>query len=133
MTTKDLIKKHEGTKLYLYKDSLGITTIGTGHNIQDNGLSRTACDFILDEDIANAVSELKDVFEHWDEIPDVVQSVMTDMMFNLGSNRFSTFKHMINAVKDGNYKLAAKEAKDSKWCDQVGSRCEDNYNLLMNA
>ena len=133
MTTKDLIKKHEGTKLYLYKDSLGITTIGTGHNIQDNGLSKAACDFILDEDIANAVSELKDVFKHWDEFPDVVQAVMTDMMFNIGSNRFSTFKHMINAVKAGNYKLAAKEARDSKWCKQVGSRCEDNYNLLMNA
>ena len=133
MTTKELIKKHEDTKLYLYKDNLGITTIGTGHNIQDNGLSRAACDFILDEDIANAVSELKDIFEHWGEFPDVVQSVMTDMMFNLGSNRFSTFKHMISAVKTGNYKIAAKEARDSKWCNQVGSRCKDNYNLLMNA
>ena len=133
MTIKELVKKHEGTELFLYKDAVGITTIGTGHNIQQRGLSRKACDFILDEDILYATEELEDIFTHWDAFPDVVQMVLIDMMFNLGYNRFITFKNMIRAVKVGNYKLAAKEAKDSKWCKQVGSRCEDNYNLLMNA
>ena len=27
---------------------------------------------------------------------------------------------------------AAEEAKNSKWCEQVKSRCEDDYELFLN-
>jgi len=133
MTAKELITKHEGKKLYAYRDIVGKLTIGVGHNLDDSGLSNAAVEFILNEDIANAVGELKDVFEEWDGIPEQVQAVMIDMMFNLGYSRFNKFKNMIAAVRAGDYKLAAKEAKDSKWCKQVGIRCEENYNIMINA
>lgn len=132
MNAKDLIIKHEGIVLYPYRDSVGKLTIGVGHNLDDLGISRRAAEFILDEDIANAEEMLEEVFDI-ENLPPDVKAVMLDMMFNLGYNRFIGFKKMIAAVKAGDYKLAAKEAKDSKWCKQVGSRCEESYKILMEA
>lgn len=132
MNAKDLIIKHEGMVLYPYRDSVGKLTIGVGHNLDDLGISRRAAEFILDEDIANAEEMLEEVFDV-ESLPSSVKAVMLDMMFNLGYNRFIGFKKMIAAVKAGDYKLAAKEAKNSKWCKQVGSRCEENYKILMEA
>jgi len=36
-----------------------------------------------------------------------------------------TDKKLIQAVKEGDFKKAAQEAKNSRWCKQVKSRCED--------
>jgi len=129
----ELITKHEGIRLHPYRDSVGKLTIGVGHNLDDNGISLATAQFMLEEDIANAVSELKDIFEGWDELPDTVQAVLTDMMFNLGYNRFIKFKRMIAAIRIQDFKQAAKEAKDSKWCAQVGSRCLENISILQNS
>jgi len=133
MTTSELIQKHEGTKLFLYKDTAGITTIGTGHNIQQNGISRQVAELMLKEDIAIAQAALKDIFTNWEEIPTNAQLALTDMMFNLGEPRFLNFKKMIQAVKNGDYKEAAAQAKDSIWCEQVGQRCLDDCGLLGSA
>ena len=133
MEAQELITKHEGIRLHMYKDSVGVNTIGIGHNLDDNGISLATAQFILEEDIANAVSELKDIFEEWDDIPTTVQAVLTDMMFNLGYNRFTKFKRMIAAIRIQDFKQAAKEAKNSKWCEQVGKRCLENISILQNS
>jgi len=62
-----------------------------------------------------------------------VRAVMLDMRYNLGHRRFRTFKKMIRAVKEFRYKDAAEEMRDSKWCGQVKSRCDENYRLVMEA
>jgi len=130
MTTRELIIKHESKKLYPYRDSVGKLTIGVGHNLDDNGISNSVAEFMLAEDIKTAEDELIDVFPEFDTYPEKVRMVMTDMMFNMGYHRFIGFKKMIKAVNNRDYKLAAAEAKDSKWCKQVGSRCDDNINIL---
>ena len=130
MNVKDLIIKHEAIVLHPYIDSVGKETIGVGHNLTDNGISTDAAMFILDEDIATAKQDLLKIFEDFMELPEDVQAVMIDMMFNLGYSRFSKFKRMIAAVKIRDFKTAAKEAKDSKWCRQVGRRCDENCKIL---
>jgi len=130
MNAKDLIIKHEAIVLHPYMDSVGKETIGVGHNLTDNGISTDAAMFILDEDIATAKQDLLKIFEDFDELPEDAQAVMIDMMFNLGYSRFSKFKRMIAAVKIRDFKTAAKEAKDSKWCKQVKSRCDENCEIL---
>ena len=132
MTTKELIKKHEGLKLQMYKDSVGANTIGVGHNLDANGISFHVAEVILQEDINIAIVGLEHVFkDQWHTLPKPVQSVMIDMMFNLGYPRFSGFKKMIAAVKAGDWKEAAKEAKDSKWCEQLPTRCKDDCSMLL--
>ncbi|MEO1928567.1 MAG: hypothetical protein ABGX26_07770 [Nautiliaceae bacterium] len=38
---------------------------------------------------------------------------------------------MNGLIKEGDFARAAEEAKNSKWCKQVGSRCEDVYEIFL--
>jgi len=133
MNTEEYITKHEAMVLKPYMDTVGKLTIGVGRNLDDRGISEDEALYLLSNDISIATKDLHSVFDDFFIYPDNVQLVLTDMMFNLGKPRFLGFKKMIQAIKDKDYKEAAKQAKDSKWCKQVGIRCEDNYNLLYNA
>jgi len=133
MTTEDYITKHESMVLHPYTDSVGKLTIGVGRNIDDRGISRDEALYMLKNDIEMSINDLLDIFDDFYSLPTDVQTVMIDMMFNMGETRFRGFKHMIQAVIDKDFKEAARQAKDSKWCKQVGIRCEDNYNLLYNS
>ena len=41
-----MVAKHEGMVLEPYKDSLGISTIGIGRNLEDRGITDTELDYI---------------------------------------------------------------------------------------
>jgi len=133
MKVEDYISKNEAIRLRPYTDTVGKLTIGIGRNLDDNGLSLDEVEYLLKNDIKRVKEELEDVFEDFYDLPENVRVVLIDMCFNLGISRFLGFKKMIQAVKDGDFKEAGRQAKDSKWCRQVGSRCESNYNLLYNA
>jgi len=133
MSAEDYITKHERIVLHPYTDSVGKLTIGIGRNLDDNGISKDEALYMLSHDIKTVTDDLHSIFEDFSYLPYDVQLALTDMMFNLGKSRFLGFKKMIAAIKDKDFKEAARQAKDSKWCKQVGSRCEDNYELLYNA
>lgn len=133
MKLEAYITKHESLELKPYTDSVGKITIGIGRNLDDNGISESEASFMLYNDIRSAKTDLLSIFPNFKSLPDEVQIALIDMMFNLGKPRFKGFKKMIEAIRNGDFKEAARQAKDSHWCKQVGSRCDDNYNLLYNA
>jgi len=133
MKIEEYITKHEKMVLKPYTDTVGKLTIGVGRNLDDNGISEDEALYMLNNDIKIVSNDLHGIFEDFSDLPYDVQLALTDMMFNLGKPRFSGFKNMIQAIKDKDFKEAARQAKDSKWCKQVGTRCEDNYELLYNA
>ena len=57
-------------------------------------------------------------------LPDEVQQILVNMMFNMGRTRLSKFKKMHAAILDGDWKEAAKEGRDSRWHKQVTNRAE---------
>ena len=130
---EEYIIKHENLELSPYTDSVGKLTIGVGRNLDDVGISKDEAYVMLSNDINMSKKELNEIFEDLDNYPYSVKLALIDMIFNLGKPRFLGFKKMIVAIKDRNFKEAARQAKDSKWCKQVGSRCEDNYKLLFDA
>ena len=132
MMAKDLIIKHERLELKPYKDTVGKLTIGVGRNLDDMGISEDEAMYMFKNDIKRCKNELCKIFSNFNELPDNVKLVLTDMIFNLGKNRFLEFKKMIAAIKEGDFKRAAEEAKNSKWCGQVKSRCKDDCKLLTN-
>ena len=132
MTAKDLILKHEELRLKPYRDKVGKLTIGVGRNLDDMGISKDEALYMLKNDIKRCKNELCEIFPNFDELPDNVKLVLTDMIFNLGKSRFLEFKKMIAAIKKGDFKRAAEEAKNSRWCKQVGERCEEDYELFLN-
>jgi len=54
-----------------------------------------------------------------------VKNALLNMCFNLGINRLLGFKKMVAALQEKNFTLAAKEALNSKWAEQVGERAKD--------
>ena len=130
MNIKELLIKHEGLRLKPYKDSVGKLTIGVGRNLDDVGISKIEAMYMLQHDIQRSENELREIFLKYDELPENVKIALIDMIFNLGKPRFLKFKKMIQAIKDKDFKKAAEEAKNSKWCKQVKSRCENVYELL---
>lgn len=133
MKEEEYITHHEGLKLKPYKDTVGKLTIGVGRNINDNGITEEEAMLMLKNDLKIVKSDLRSIFEEFNEFPTNVKLALIDMMFNLGKPRFLGFKNMIQAVKDKNFKEAGRQAKDSHWCKQVGVRCEDDYELFFNA
>ena len=118
--------EHEGVRNLVYEDSVGILTIGIGHNVEEVPLTSAAIEFICNDDINIAVAELDREWNHWKrDLSEARQNVVIEMVFNLGWPRFSKFKKTIQAIKDKDYDKAADEMLDSKWAEQVGRRAEN--------
>ena len=130
MKIEDLLIKHEGLKLKPYICPAGHLTIGVGRNLDDLGISKDEAMYLLENDIKRVKQELKEIFPDFDELPEEVKFVLIDMDFNLGKSRFLTFKKMIKAVKERNWEAMIREMKNSRWCEQVKSRCEDDVELI---
>ena len=60
----ELIAKHEGKKLEMYMDTVGVPTIGYGHNLQ-TPISEKAAMQILEDDVKVAVAELDENMMWW--------------------------------------------------------------------
>ncbi len=126
----DIIAKHEGLRLDMYMDTVGVPTIGYGHNLQ-TPISETAAKQILKDDVGVAVQELDDRMEWWRDLPDQAQIVLASMVFNLGWPRFSQFKKFRSALEDRDYSRAALEMEDSLWYNQIKTRGVELKNMML--
>tara|TARA_R100001510_G_scaffold17077_2_gene14373 strand:- start:1326 stop:1871 length:546 start_codon:yes stop_codon:yes gene_type:complete len=138
----DQLILHEGMELQVYKDHLGIDTIGVGRNLEDRGITdgelafmnmlktevyeqgitEAHARFLLANDIDIVEKELSNAHPCISGIGDVRIRVVLDMGFNLGVPRLNKFKNMWKAVHDRDFSLAAVEMLDSRWASQVGQR-----------
>lgn len=128
----ELIAKHEGKKLEMYMDTVGVPTIGYGHNLQ-TPISERAAMQILEDDVKVAVAELDENMMWWRDLPEKAQIVLASMVFNLGFPRFSRFKKMIAALENRDYAEASAQMEDSKWFYQVKSRGVELCNMMKEA
>lgn len=147
---RHILIKHEGREMRVYKDSLGIPTIGSGYNLTQPGaretitqigadydalLSGTAvltseqCDQLLNLSIIAAVEWLTKVFPDFSSYSVQRQAALIDMAF-MGEGHFMEFHNLIADVQKGDWPDAEKEALDSKWAVEVGSRAHDDLVLM---
>lgn len=119
------LRRDEKEVLYVYDDSLGYATIGVGHCVDHrNGgaISPAASQFILEEDIANAIADLNNALPWWEQLDPIRQRVLVNMCFNLGIVKLQRFVKFLAAMRVGNWAVAAKEMQNSVWWGQVGAR-----------
>lgn len=116
-----MIKEHEGLSLSMYYDSVGVPTIGYGHNL-NYPISEEAANQIFMDDLQIAVNGLLINKPVADTLNPERFGVLCDMCFNLGINRLLGFKKMWAAIEAGDFDTAADEMLDSKWAAQVGRR-----------
>ena len=145
-TRTHLLKKlveHEGLRLEVYQDSLGIDTIGVGRNLQDRGITKEELDaldipsintvyehgiteadaaYLLENDVQIVEEELLRAHPCVDSLDSVRQLVLVDMAFNMGVPRLCKFQKMWNAIHEADLRNAAKEMLDSRWAIQVKLR-----------
>lgn len=121
---KSQIIKHEGMRLFPYKDTVDKLTIGVGRNLDDRGISTTEALYLLANDLKIAERDARSLIPSFQFLDDVRQRVLVDMSFNLGLYRLGKFKRMLAAVAERDYAQAAIEMLDSKWADQVGKRAK---------
>ena len=143
---EDLVNKlikHEGLRLQVYKDTLGIDTIGIGRNLEDRGITEEELDwmdipsidtvyehgiteadamYLAQNDVQIVEQELLRAHPCVENLDAVRQLVLIDMAFNLGVPRLCKFKKMWAAVHENKFDVAAKEMLDSRWATQVKSR-----------
>jgi lysozyme len=118
----DQLIRHEGMELKVYKDSLGIETIGIGRNLVDRGVTEEEARYLCNNDIEIVERELVQSFPIVSSLNDTRIRVLLDMAFNVGLPRLRGFKRMWAALENNDYGEAAKEMLDSKWARQVKTR-----------
>jgi len=123
----------EGIKLVPYFCTKKKLSIGVGRNLKANGLtkaereylnyhetgyqnlvlSREQAMYLLFNDIANSVTDLRHIFKDFDTFSDELQHILINLMHQLGYSSFSGFRDMIRAIKRKDFKDAAAELRDS--------------------
>jgi lysozyme len=128
---RDLIIRHEGRRTHPYRCSAGRVTIGVGRNLTDRGLSPDEIDLLLANDIAVARKICCVQFgAAFARATPLRQMALMSMAFNLGAPRLGGFGRMRAAILAQDWPQAAREAADSRWAAQVGSRADEIAKML---
>ena len=135
----DQLKTDEGYVLTVYRDSLGLPTVGIGHLVlaSDNlTLGDTISDGkaleLFEKDLASAIDSCDALTDDFDALPDEVQEVMINMAFNLGAKRFAGFVYFLHAINSHNWPIAADEMVKSRWYSEVGERAKRLVERMRN-
>ena len=125
MSLIDSIKKHEGYVGVVYKDSLGIDTIGYGFAIKDLELDVDVCDIILERKVKALNDMIMIKFNWYRYMPQEIKDVVTEMCYQLGVGGFSKFKKTIAYLQNKQFRDASEEMLDSLWAKQTPNRAKE--------
>tara|TARA_R110000850_G_scaffold17632_8_gene53911 strand:- start:1549 stop:2187 length:639 start_codon:yes stop_codon:yes gene_type:complete len=148
--TPELIELHEGRRNKVYKDSLGVPTIGIGYNLKNSTanedlvkigtnlkdvlrgkeLSNKQVNVLFNLSLDRSLNDAKIYYPGFNTLPDTAKGILVDMAFNLGLTRLAKFEDLKAALKIGNYNQAADAMVDSLWYKQVKSRGVRLVNMM---
>jgi len=141
---------------YIYRDSLGNSTIGYGYllgsstgfypdrlkKLSEIGVSdirevlkgnkpltKDQMLILLDMEVSKSLSRVKRDFSNFDSLPEIIQKILVDMEYQLGSIKAKMPKSY-KAILSNNFSEAAKEAKDSRWFKQSGDRSKHHVDVF---
>jgi lysozyme len=136
------IEADEGCKYEVYLDHLGLPTCGIGHLITENDeehgamtgtpVSEERVAELFEQDVQVTLNECEKLYESFSELPEEVQHILANMMFNMGRPRLSGFKKFNAAIADGDWEGASEEMIDSRWYRQVTNRAERLVTRMRN-
>ena len=121
----DSIKKHEGYVGIVYKDSLGIDTIGYGFAIKDLELDEDVCEIILKRKLNTLTDIVLLKFSWFKYMPQEIKDIVIEMCYQLGVTGFSKFKKTIAYLQNKQWEEASVEMLDSLWAKQTPNRAKE--------
>lgn len=124
------LRRDEGVRYNPYHDTVGVLTVGVGHNLKakalPDGWTYPLTDEQVDKLLASDVEEVFDgldrVLPWWRGLDYTRQRVIANMAFNLGLQGLLGFKNTLAAIQQGRYADAGAGMRASKWAKQVGVR-----------
>lgn len=124
------LRRDEGVEYVPYLDTVGIKTVGVGHNMQAKPLpadwtfplTDAQVDQLLAEDLQEVFDGLDRNIPWWRKLSYERQRVLANMAFNLGIKGLMGFKNTLAHVQAERYQSAAEGMLASKWARQVGQR-----------
>ena len=139
---REEIEYDEGSVNKIYLDHLGLPTFGIGHLVTEwdeeygwevgTDVSEDRCNEVFDTDIQIVLSDCDRLYPDFNELPEEVQRIIANMMFNMGRPRLSKFKGMKRGVDARDWNAAADEMVDSKWYRQVTKRADRLVERMRN-
>ena len=131
---REQLKIDEGVKYEIYLDHLDLPTFGIGHLVLESDqefeepigtpVSEERVNECFDNDVEVVLSECRILYPDFDDLPEEVQQIVANMMFNMGRPRLSKFKGMKRGVDAQDWNAAADEMVDSAWYRQVTNRAD---------
>ena len=131
---REELEADEGRVDKIYLDHLGLHTFGIGHLVTsrdpENGWSvgtdvdEYRVQEAFEDDVQGVISDCEKLYVQWEHLPEEVQLIIANMMFNMGYTRLSKFKGMKRCVDARDWEWAADEMVDSKWYKQVTRRAD---------
>lgn len=123
--TLDRIKRHEGFQEEVYKDPLGIETVGYGFTIKDLVLPEGISSTLLRIIVLNLTVQLYDKFPWFGFMPSEIKSVIVEMCYQMGITGFSGFKVTIAHFNRREWEKASQEMLNSEWAGQTPKRAQE--------
>ena len=129
---RDTLKIDEGCVNSVYLDHLNLKTVGIGHLLTEwdeeydkpvgTPVSEERVNELFHKDVQVTIEECEQLFGNFQDLPEEVQQILANMMFNLGRPRLSKFRRLCKAVAERDWQEAAVQMEDSKWHKQVPNR-----------
>ena len=130
MSLIESIKRHEGYVGIVYKDSLGIDTIGYGFAIKDLELDEDICEIILERKLKELETRVNLKFKWFIYMPQEIKDVVMEMCYQLGVGGVSKFKKTIAYLQNKQWEEASVEMLDSLWAKQTPNRAKELSNRV---
>ncbi len=126
---KQQLRLDEGVRLRVYKDSVGLPTVGVGHLVLPvdrlslgDVITQARCEVLFSSDLARTIHACETKLEGWADFPGEIQEVLANMAFNLGIAGLLKFVTTLRHLRNKDYVQAAEALIRSKWYTQVGNR-----------
>ena len=129
---KEEIEADEGKVYLVYLCPAGHPTFGVGHMIRPDDpesdlkigapVSKRRVEMVFDQDVADSLADCRALYRGFDKLPEEVQQILANMMFNMGLPRLSKFVKLRAAVLNNDWSEAAEQMRDSKWHQQLPER-----------
>ena len=139
---REEVAADEGCVYEVYLDHLGLATFGIGHLVIDTDeeygaevgtpVSEERVNHCFNNDVQAVLMDCYQLYEDFDDLPEEVQLIIANMMFNMGRPRLSKFKGMKRGVDARDWNAAADEMVDSCWYKQVTNRAKRLVKRMRN-
>lgn len=135
-----IIRKEEGCRLTVYRDTEGFLTVGWGHKVlpeddleEGDSITPLFAEKLLNIDKAKAMLAVKHEFgspSWFDAIGEGRQAVLYAMAFQLGITGLAKFKKMLGFLERDLWDDAVGEMLDSKWAKQTPARANRMAHII---